>query len=533
MSITLILPVQAIVQAPTGAEADGMRYIVGASPTGIFTGHSNNIAEMVEGIWLFAVPVEGLEVQVLSEHVDYAYAAINGWRSTFQSTPERFGAVGDGATDDTDALTSLCNVINSGAIRVINFAPSHIYLCAPLPAITQSGVTLRGNGAIILAKADSWSNVGDGSTHFQFGPGGHDAKLSDLVFDGNQWNFASAPGTGRVLQFNGANSPLLQNVTVCASANQGARFSGVDKAQVQDCHFDGNAGIGVEHFGSTNHKWSGTSRDNNGHGFQETYASTTRAAFGDAWRFNCHGNVCIGGSASFNGRDGSNQNQGSHDNYYIGERANGNGDGGFTAANDSTDETNPYDGKSPYRNNYLSCEAIANWASGFAAYCAVTGYRVSGRYANNFQLAGTEVYSTSAIAGIFFAGGTTDTVVDADVYDDRQLRLVTAVGGSGGARVLSANGWISKWSILYPALTFFDASMAFQGYGKIIENSAGSVTIQSAVHNGVALDSIVAGWYVGQCLQAIGVMADNSSQIDVSARGFGHRSGPSEFMAIW
>ena len=45
--------------APPSSPADGARYIVGASPTGAWSGHAGSIAAYQDGAWMFYVPVEG------------------------------------------------------------------------------------------------------------------------------------------------------------------------------------------------------------------------------------------------------------------------------------------------------------------------------------------------------------------------------------------------------------------------------------------------------------------------------------------
>jgi hypothetical protein len=45
--------------APPGSPADDARYIVGASPTGAWSGHAGNVAAYQDGAWMFYAPVEG------------------------------------------------------------------------------------------------------------------------------------------------------------------------------------------------------------------------------------------------------------------------------------------------------------------------------------------------------------------------------------------------------------------------------------------------------------------------------------------
>ena len=54
--------------APPDSPAEGARYIVSASPTGAWSGHSDDIAAYQDGAWAFYEPVEGLAVME-SQHL--------------------------------------------------------------------------------------------------------------------------------------------------------------------------------------------------------------------------------------------------------------------------------------------------------------------------------------------------------------------------------------------------------------------------------------------------------------------------------
>ena len=58
---------------PPGAPAEGHRYIVAASPTGAWAGHTNQIAAFVDGAWLFYVPIEGWIAWIADENIALAY----------------------------------------------------------------------------------------------------------------------------------------------------------------------------------------------------------------------------------------------------------------------------------------------------------------------------------------------------------------------------------------------------------------------------------------------------------------------------
>jgi len=78
------LTVTAIANDPPGAPADGVRYIVGAAPTGAWVGHANAIA-YYSGGWLFAMPDSGwlAYVKATSNHQRYSAGSPGAWAFVF------------------------------------------------------------------------------------------------------------------------------------------------------------------------------------------------------------------------------------------------------------------------------------------------------------------------------------------------------------------------------------------------------------------------------------------------------------------
>lgn len=79
--------------------------------------------------------------------------AINGQTGIVTTTdlglysPQAYGAVGDGVTDDTNALTAWVNDLNASGKGAFGVLPANQYLItAPLPSITAGGVTIYGAG---------------------------------------------------------------------------------------------------------------------------------------------------------------------------------------------------------------------------------------------------------------------------------------------------------------------------------------------------------------------------------------------------
>lgn len=59
--------------APPGSPAEGDRYIVGSSATGVWSGHDNDIAEFVNSAWEFYTPSDGWRIDVVDEQGRYRF----------------------------------------------------------------------------------------------------------------------------------------------------------------------------------------------------------------------------------------------------------------------------------------------------------------------------------------------------------------------------------------------------------------------------------------------------------------------------
>jgi hypothetical protein len=444
--------------------------------------------------------------------------------------PHRYGAVGDGLTDDTTALTNWAAVVNAQAGQTATWPVGATYLTGPLPIITANNFTLKANGSVIKVKADSWGTTGDGSTQLLIT--GTYARLHDLKIDGNQSLF-TAPPVGRLIQLSG-NNVRLDNCSFFNSPSIAAR-AGLNYGKIISCHFDSNAGLGIELDTCAYLDFIGCTFNFNGYGFHQTFATNTFVAMGFVARFRSHHITLTSCQAFQNGRDGFFTNQGSYAMKFIGCIAWMNDDGGFTLAADvTTAGTVPGDGESPYDVEYIDCEAYNNYCSGLAAYNAAHNVSViGGRYYNNHRVAGLLSDQSSYNCGLYFTAGCIGTKVDTKAYDDRQLCGISAVTGSGTTRTLTATNWgafsgafISTMGN-YPQVAVYDASGNFNGYGTIIAESSGSVTIQATPNNGVSLGSIGPSWSVTQRLQHNGCMMDNGCQSYVNIDGFGQLPGSS------
>lgn len=446
--------------------------------------------------------------------------------------PMRYGALGDGITDDSAALATWVSVVNAQPGQTATWSsPRGTYISGPMPLITSSDFTLQANGSVIKVKADSWGTTGDGSTHLQLT--GNGARIYDLVIDGNQLNF-TAPPIGRLIQW--VNQTRLVNCSFKNSPHQGARSGGI-RCQIVNCHFDSNANLGFEGDVISYVTFVACTFDFNGYGYQKTFATNTFAAISFILRYRSHHVTLIGCQALQNGRDGMCVNQGSYAVKFIGCLAWMNNDGGFTIAADNTGTGAPGESESPYDIEYVDCEAYNNDTSGLACYCA--GYNVTvdgGRYYNNNRIAGLLSQTSSFVNGLYFAAGSTGIVIRTKAYDDRQLSGVISVSGSGSTRTLTCSNWTPGTFQNYPQVALYNSSYVFQGYGTITAESTNSVTISSTAFNGVLIASIGSSWIVTQRVQHNGIFIDTGGALGciatVEMDGFGFLSGPQPYMGF-
>lgn len=77
------LTVTSISNAPPGSPADGDRYIVGTSPSGVWIGHDNEIAAFIGTAWVYWVPDIGWQAFVQDVAAPYVYGAGSpiGWEA--------------------------------------------------------------------------------------------------------------------------------------------------------------------------------------------------------------------------------------------------------------------------------------------------------------------------------------------------------------------------------------------------------------------------------------------------------------------
>lgn len=107
--------------------------------------------------------------------------------------PEWWGAVGDGAIDDSSAMAKLIEAISGGA--VINYSSGKTYIFSNTTYVASkftslSNVVINGNGATLKVKDDTTLLLGYGLVF----SGCSDIVVNNLVLDGNRANYQSVLG---------------------------------------------------------------------------------------------------------------------------------------------------------------------------------------------------------------------------------------------------------------------------------------------------------------------------------------------------
>lgn len=475
--------------------------------TGTLLPVGGTISRAIIGAFLY--PIQGGEVAVM----DTSYPYLD---------PRRYGAVGDGVTDDTFALSSWVASVNAGTNPVATWPVGSVFLCGPLPIITVNMLTWNC-GSTLLQLPNS-------------GPGNHltvtgsNASIRDLTMLGNQFAMASS-GVGTNGLIMSGTGFQLEDVSVSGYAGSGVICDTVTKGAFINCHFDSNAQWGGVFQTASYMTFVATTFDFNGYGFQLTFATNGFIAFGIAIRLRSHHFTFTACRAIQNGRDGMNVNQGSYAIKFSQCLCWMNDDGGFTIASDNTGTGRPGEGEACYDLQYVECESYNNWGSGMPIFTTAYNVKViGGSYYNNGRGSGIAPATPSpqTTSGIYVNTNSLGVDLQTACYDDRQIRKITAQASG----VVTATGWVAGTFGNYPRVAFYNAAYVFQGYATITAESAGSVTvsISGVTMSPVTVASIVSGWFVSQRMQHNGAYFDLGVTGEADIDGFGQLTGPSGFV---
>lgn len=172
---SLVMPaIKAVLNDPPPSPLDGERYIVGPSPAGPWSGKAGYVTawNAASGLWVFYAPKAGWSAYREDDRSIQRY--VGAWFiDDLVVNVKRFGALGDGATDDTPAiLAALAAVPANGRLHF----PSGTYLLTGWAVQTLSKavwITGDGQGNTVIKGTGGASFLSITARH----------RCSDITFD--------------------------------------------------------------------------------------------------------------------------------------------------------------------------------------------------------------------------------------------------------------------------------------------------------------------------------------------------------------
>jgi hypothetical protein len=196
-------------------------------------------------------------------------AADTAWTKLVQSyawlSVRDYGAVGDGATDDTAAFQSAWNDCATQGGGVV-FVPSGTYAITQLLLNAQSNVQVRGAGRSSIIKW-LWDAAGGPGSMITIKDACANTVFELLAFDGSGLTNPSGSGDNHLVQLGtGTGAPTVTQIVLCHFGGmvidagdglhvQGAVGNVTSGWWASDCVFDGCARFGVGVDGGTQYGW--------------------------------------------------------------------------------------------------------------------------------------------------------------------------------------------------------------------------------------------------------------------------------------
>lgn len=150
-----------------------------------------------------------------------------------------YGAVGNGATDDTAAIQAAANAAAGGTLY---FPPGNYVVSAPITL--PSNVLVYGEATITAAIAANWTG-GIGSVFSN--SNGSNITIQQLSFVYPYGSYGT--GTGRIMSFTATSGVKLQNLISDGGADL-AFFNNTLRTVVAGCASTNLTGVGLEHVGN-------------------------------------------------------------------------------------------------------------------------------------------------------------------------------------------------------------------------------------------------------------------------------------------
>jgi hypothetical protein len=137
---------------PPGSPAEGDRYVVGASATGDWSGHDDNVAAFIGGAWTFFTPVPGWIVydQSLSAIYVFKSGSPDAWEELQPGGAGAAEVVTDASTARTLALADAGKYIRmtSGSTNSVEVPPNSL---EAFPIDTEVHIRQAGAGSTAFA----------------------------------------------------------------------------------------------------------------------------------------------------------------------------------------------------------------------------------------------------------------------------------------------------------------------------------------------------------------------------------------------
>lgn len=177
----------------------------------------DQVGPRIAAAWLNAVDL--LKVTYDQSAVETALGIVPSYTGYPLANPFRYGAVGDGVTDDTLAVTRAINVASAARITAKLKGAPVAFLCT-----ANISVPVGGNSCVDL-EGDGWSSGG-----LKFSGAG---VTTGLTFTGSSFDYS---GTVRDLK-----------IACVSSAKRGITFTNLNHPRVVRCYISGAAGCGVKY----------------------------------------------------------------------------------------------------------------------------------------------------------------------------------------------------------------------------------------------------------------------------------------------
>lgn len=157
------------VNTPPSTPADGDTYLLGASPTGAWSGYAYKIAYCIDGGWRFYTPFDGMRA-LLTTSGAFLYYQGGSW-SNFTPPPSGAEAsVASAATCDIGTPGSLCVAVSGStaitslgagvnALRFLRFTGAPLITYNATSLITPTGASIQAApGDTCIARSDAGGN---------------------------------------------------------------------------------------------------------------------------------------------------------------------------------------------------------------------------------------------------------------------------------------------------------------------------------------------------------------------------------------